>query len=205
MVNTAFVNYIDQFNLMETLPFPILTNKTTSTHTLPIFLNDTRFDNNLLLAPQTFKDYISQYKQKKEIFDLKERHDTMNLESLNKNFFTNNLIVDIFVFAAAIISTLATIIILYLLCKHNKLRALVVSLVLKQVKELGASAMKHDTYNACNTTPQFYIILALSASILRLVLFVILQARRIKLCREQLFSNAVKIMLFYQMYNIMYQ
>ena len=33
-VNAAFVNYIDQFNLMETLTFPILTNKTTFKHTL---------------------------------------------------------------------------------------------------------------------------------------------------------------------------
>ena len=29
-VNTAFTNYIDQFNLTEDLNFPILTNKTTS-------------------------------------------------------------------------------------------------------------------------------------------------------------------------------
>ena len=119
-VNTAFVNYIDQFDLTETLKFPILTNKTTSKYTLPIFLNDTRFEKTLSLAPQTLKEYISQYKQKKEIFYLKERHDTMNIESSNKNFFTNNLIVDIFVFTAAIILAIATIIILYLLCKHNK-------------------------------------------------------------------------------------
>ena len=39
MVNTAFTNYIDQFNLTEELKFPILTNKTTSEYTLPIFLN----------------------------------------------------------------------------------------------------------------------------------------------------------------------
>ena len=39
-VNTAFVNYIDQFNLTEKLTFLILTNKTTSEHTLLIFLND---------------------------------------------------------------------------------------------------------------------------------------------------------------------
>ena len=57
--------------------------------------------------------------QKEEIFDLKERHDTMNVESTNKNFFTSNLIVDIFVFTTTIISAIATIIILYLLCKHN--------------------------------------------------------------------------------------
>ena len=43
-VNTAFVNYIDQFTLMETLTIPILINKTTSKYTLPIFLNNTRFD-----------------------------------------------------------------------------------------------------------------------------------------------------------------
>ena len=66
--------------------------------------------------------------------------------------------------------------------------------------------MKQDTNNACNCTPQLYIILALSASIFGLVLFTILQARRIKLYRGQLFSNAVKIMFFlYQTYNIMYQ
>ena len=122
----------------------------------------------------------------------------MNIESPNKNFFTNNLIVDIFVFTGVIILAIATIIILYLLCKHNKMRTLVASLVLQQVKEVGTSAMKQDTNNECNCTPQFYIILALSASIFGLVTFAILQVRRIKLCRGQLFSNAVKIMLLYQ-------
>ena len=51
-VNTAFVNYIDQFNLTVTLPFPILTNETTFEHTLPIFLSNTRFDTKLLSASQ---------------------------------------------------------------------------------------------------------------------------------------------------------
>ena len=37
-VNTAFTNYIDQFNLTEELEVPILTNKTTSEFTLPVFL-----------------------------------------------------------------------------------------------------------------------------------------------------------------------
>ena len=98
---------------------------------------------------------------------------------------------------------IATIIILYLLCKHNKLRTLVASLVPQQVKEVGTSVMKHDTNNACKCTPQFYIILALSASIFGLVIFAILQARRIKLCRGQLFSNAFKIMLFYIIHTIL--
>ena len=36
-VNTAFTNYINQFNLMEELEMPILTNKSTSEFTLPVF------------------------------------------------------------------------------------------------------------------------------------------------------------------------
>ena len=81
---------------------------------------------------------------------MKERHDTTNVESPNKNVFTTNIILDIFVFTAAIILAIATIIILCFLCKHNKLRTLVASLALQQVKEVGASAMKHDTNNAYN-------------------------------------------------------
>ena len=56
--------------------------------------------------------------------------------------------------------------------------------------------MKDDTNNVCSCTSQFYIILALSASIFGLVFFAIWQARMIKSCRGQLFSNAVEIMLF---------
>ena len=50
-VNTALINYIDQFNLMEELEVPILTNKTTSEFTLPVFLNKSAFDKTLLSAP----------------------------------------------------------------------------------------------------------------------------------------------------------
>ena len=79
----------------------------------------------------------------------------MNTESPNKIFFTNILIVDIFVFTAAIILAIATIMILYLLCKHNALRTLVASHVFQQLKEVGTPAIKHDTNNACNCTPSF--------------------------------------------------
>ena len=56
--------------------------------------------------------------------------------------------------------------------------------------------MKQDINNVCHCMSQFYLILALSISIIRLVIFAILQVRRIKLCRGQLFSNSVKMMLF---------
>ena len=67
-VNTAFTNYIDQFNLTEDLKFPILTKKTTSEYILLVFLNNSGFDGSLFTTPQALKEYISQYKHQKEIF-----------------------------------------------------------------------------------------------------------------------------------------
>ena len=129
---------------MEELEFPILTNKTTSEFTLPIFLNKSKFDESLLTTPQILKNYIAQYKQEKEIFDLKERHhtDELELETPYKNFFIINFIIDIFIFIIAIISVITTIIIIYALCKHNKLRTLVASLALQLGKEVSTVEIK---------------------------------------------------------------
>ena len=120
-VNTVFTNYINQFNLTMDLKFPILTNKSTSEYTLLIFLNNSRFDASLFTASQTLKEYISQYKHQKEIFDLKERHDIneLDLETSNKKLFTDNFIVDVFMFIITIILVIIAMIILYVLCKHN--------------------------------------------------------------------------------------
>ena len=197
-MNIAFTNYIDQFNLMEELEAHILTNKTTSEYTLPIFLNKSTFNDTLLSTPLTLKEYINRYKHNSEIFDLKERHDTdeLDIEFVNKNFFTNNFIIDIFVFIIAIISVITTTIIIYAFCKHNKLRMLVMSLALQQVKEVKAEEIKNKNYKY-KYTSQFYIILALSIVIISFGIFAILQVRKIKLCRAQLFSNVVKINAFH--------
>ena len=196
-VNTAFTNYINQFNLTEELEMPLLTNKSTSEFTLPVFLNKSTFDDTLLSAPSTLKEYITKYKHEKEIIDLKERHDIeeLEIEFPNKSFFTNNFIIDIFVFLIAIISVITTMILIYTLCKHNNLRALVLSLALQQVKEVKAEGIRDENYK-CECISQLYVILALSIVIIGLVVFAILQVRRMRLCRGQLFLNVIKIMLF---------
>ena len=74
-------------NLTESLKVPILKNKTTFKQTLPLSLNISKFDSELLAAPKTLKDFIHQYKHKKEIFDLKERHDNMDKNLPNKISF----------------------------------------------------------------------------------------------------------------------
>ena len=93
-INSAFTNYLNEFNLVEELHIPRLTNKSSSEVTLPAFLNKSTFDDTLLSVPLTLKEYIAQYKHDKEIFDLKERYDIdeLEIEFVSKNFFTNNFI-----------------------------------------------------------------------------------------------------------------
>ena len=95
LVNKTFVNY--QFdNLTDTLEAPILMDKTTFEQTLPIALNASRFNSDLLTTPQVLKDFVHQYCKKIEIFYLKERHINKNSELPNKNSLFNNFTTDVF-------------------------------------------------------------------------------------------------------------
>ena len=58
-VNSAFTNYLNEFNLREELDIPLLTNKSTSKVTFPVFLNKSTFDDTLLSTPLTLKEYIA--------------------------------------------------------------------------------------------------------------------------------------------------
>ena len=109
----------------------------------------------------------------------------------NLNFFSDNYIIDVFLFITAIISLLATILIIYLLYRHNKHRTLITSLVLHQVKEVGTVTQK-EINTDCKTLTFISLVLA----IVGLVMVAILYYRKSKLCRGCMFSNAVKLMIF---------
>ena len=152
-VNTAFVNYLDKFpNLTEALEFLVIKNRTTLEQTMPISLNISKFDQTLLTD---LKEFINSYTNHKEIFDLKERHDSTKLNT-NKHFFSDNYIMDIFMFISTIISLLATLTV-YLLCKHKKLQTLIASMVLHRVKEVG-SAIQKEINSECRTLAYIGII-----------------------------------------------
>ena len=176
-------------NLTESLEFLIITNRTTYEQTLYICLNIYRFDKTLLTAPTNLKDFINSYARHKEIFDLQERHETMILNTY-KNFFSDNYLVDIFMFISAIISILTTTLTIYLLCKHKKIRVLIASLVLHEVKEV--SIEMHPTNSECRTLAYAGIILTR----LSLILVTFLHYRKSNFCKGHRFSNAVKIMIF---------
>ena len=58
-----------------------------------------------------------------------------------------------------IISLLTTTLTVYLLCKHKKIRALLASLILYQVKEVGA--ISGETNSECTTLAYIGIILTI--------------------------------------------
>ena len=102
-LNTAIANYLEMFpNLMELLEFLLIKNRTTYKQILPINLNISSFDKTLLHTSTNLKDFINNYVMKKEIFDLQERHESTILNN-SKHGFSNNHIVDIFVFISSII------------------------------------------------------------------------------------------------------
>ena len=107
---------------------------------------------------------------------------------------------DVFLFVTAIISLVVTLIVLYIIYKHTKLKPLGTSLTLQQLREVDVAAKQenvsviYDIKNTCKI--QRYTICMLIISILGIVIFIILNARKLKLFTGHLFSNAVTIMLF---------
>ena len=157
---------------------------------MPINLNISGFDRTLLNTHTNLKDFINSYIKQKEIFDLQERHATTILNT-NKNFFSDKYIMDIFVFISAIISLLRTILAVYLLCKHKKIRVLITHLVLHHIKEVGAiSGSPRETNSECTTLAYIEITL----TILSLIIVTFLHYRK-KFCKGNRFSNVVKIMI----------
>ena len=113
-VNIAFVSYLNSLDsLIYCLKVLILLNSTTYEQVLPISLPLPEFDSKLPTAPKTLKDFAHQIQQKKKMFDLQERHANMELESPSKNFFFNKFVLNVFLFVAAIISLLVTILVIF--------------------------------------------------------------------------------------------
>ena len=189
-INMAFANYLEMFpNIAEAWQPLLIMNRTTYEQILPVNLNISGFDKTLLHASPNLKDFLNNYIRRKEIFDSQEGHENAILNT-SKNFFSNNHIVDIFMFNSSIISLISTTLIIYLLCKHKKIRTLIASLVLHQAKEVGATARENNS--ECTTLA--YI--GKNLTILSLITIMFLHYRKSRLCKGHRFSNVVKIIIF---------
>ena len=67
MASTEFLNYFDE--LINTLDAPFFQNITKQGHVLPISLESDDFDKELLTSPETLRELVEKYKQRKLIFN----------------------------------------------------------------------------------------------------------------------------------------
>ena len=100
-VNMAFANYLDMFPNLTDL-FPLIKDRTAYEQPLPINLSIPNFDKSLPHVPTNLNNFVQDCAKNKEIFDLEERHASRILNYSSKNFFSNNYIVDIFMFASSL-------------------------------------------------------------------------------------------------------
>ena len=98
---------------------------------------------------------------------------------------------DIFLFIMAVISLLATILTIYLLCKPKKLCAQIASLVLHQVEKVDV-VTRNEINSECRTLAYISLVL----TILGLVMVAILHYRKSKFCEGHIFSGAVMTIVF---------
>ena len=191
-INMAFTNYLD---ILPNLTIPLLIkDRMTYEEPLPINVTFSVFDSSLKDVPTNLKSFMCSYAKYKEIFDFERRHvfTAESLNNSNKNFFSNNYIVDIFVFTSSIISLISTTLVIYLFCKHKHFRTLVARLILHKIKEVEANHNSEETNSGCGTLTYVGIILM----VLSVVIVIFLHYRKSRLCKGYRLLNAIKIMLF---------
>ena len=185
-VNTAFLHYLDNFKeQLEISSLDVNQNWTTQEQILPISLQPNPFDNKLLKAPETLKGLVQQYRQKGETLKMQENK--------TKNIFFDNIAIDIFLFIAAIISMLAVIAIIHIVCKYVKLKTLLTGIAFQPIKQTEAAVVSQIQH----CTVQWYAIAALTLMIALLIIYLCLTMQRCTICKRRLYSNTVTIMLFF--------
>ena len=186
-VDTAFMPYLDTFK--EELDLPSLEvnqNWTTQKQVLPISLQATSFDSKLLKAPETLNGMVQQYKQKSIMLD-------KTWEDKPKDDFFDNIVVDIFLFVMAIVSLLAVMAIIHLVCRHAKLKALLTGIAFQPVNQAEAATKQAKEY----CTAQWYLIAALTVLTILLIVYICLSNQKCTLFKRRLYSNTVTILLFF--------
>ena len=105
---------------------------------------------------------------------------------------------DIFLFIAVILSMIAMAVILHIMCKHAKLKALVTGIAFQPIKGTDAIfGSLNDAWENCACKAQWCTVGALTLMIIGLIFLILATTRKCRIFRGHLFSNAVTVMLFF--------
>ena len=188
VANTAFLNYFDKLINMLDTPFPH--NITRRDHILPISLESDDFDKELSSAPETLRELVEKYKQRKLSFN--KQHETLDNDGIfieTSNF--NHLAFNIFIFVMAVILVIMTFIVIKLVFKGEKMQALVTNLAMIK----GVKAINEEI--EIKTNNEYWIIIIwLSLILLCVLCLTIEKLYRMPIFRKYSYSNTIKIMIF---------
>ena len=147
-----------------------------------------KFDSKLLTVPRTLKDLVYQYKQKGQILNKTNNKNT-------KHSFFDNIIMDVFLFVATILSMIATIAIIHLVCRHTKLKALLMGIAFQPVKQ--TEAIFGNGKEQQNCAVQWYTIAALTLMVIGLTIYILVTTQKCTIFKRGLYSNTVTVMVFF--------
>ena len=120
--------------------------------------------NYLITMPIYLKGLVQQYKQKSKMLDEAQNNKP------NNEFF-DNIAVDIFLYAAIIISMLTVAAIMHPVCKHSKLKALLTGIAFQSVNQAEPVVTK-QAKEFCSA--QWYAIAALTVLTIFLIIYICL-------------------------------
>ena len=187
-VSLAFVDHLEE--LTETvIDTPIDRNWMHEKQPLPISLESFEINSSLLQAPQTLKDYIKQYREHSKKLHLHQRND--DPDSKFKTFISG-FIADIIGFSTALLTILITLVIIYIVMGHSKLKILVANMALQCIKTVEAAAL-----NPHHIICEYGLVrMIMIVNLAILISMALAKLRNSKIFKGRLFSNTVKIKLF---------
>ena len=190
-LNLAFVNYFD--DMMEELGIPVSWNLTTQEQILPLSLETLEINPNLLNAPKTLRDLAIQYQNKRNTLNKKEQELDNPEGNLKFRSFLNSFLADILIFTAALITLVITLVIIYVMYRQSKLKALVMNIVMQRIRTVDAADVSNML---CTCKMQWYIMGMLTIITLGMLYLVTNKLKKSSFFKGHLFSNNTKILLF---------
>ena len=134
-----------------------------------------------------------QYQNKRNILDKKEQELEKSKETSEFKSFFNSFLADILLFAAALVMMIITLVIIYIMYRQSKLKALVTNIAVQHIKGVEVTDVS-DMLCTCKT--QWYIMGMLIIITLGMLYLVTNKMRKSSFFKGQLFSNNTKILLF---------
>ena len=189
-VNLAFVNYLE--GAVESLYSEVSTNWTTQEQVLLVSIENFDFNPKLLTAPQTMKDFLTQYR--KEVTEKQNQKEIEEAKIGSKlGSFLGSFMVDMLHFIVALITIVVTLVVMYMVCRQSKLKAVVANIALQHTKAVEAA---NSPTRYCICEPNWYIVGLILIMLLGITYLVMCKVRKSCLFKGHLFSNITKIVLF---------